>query len=77
MSIKDAWKLTKHTVVDFIESNCFKLSASLAFFTVFSLPGLLIIIIWFSDLFYGRAIVEGKLYHQIEGFVGHDAAIDI
>lgn len=77
MSIKNVWKLTKHTVVDFIESNCFKLSASLAFFTVFSLPGLLIIIIWFSDLFYGRDIVEGKLYHQIEGFVGHDAAVEI
>ena len=54
-----------------------RLSAALAFFTIFALPGLLIIIIWFSDLFYGRGIVEGSLYTQIEGFVGHTAALDI
>jgi len=55
----------------------FKLSGSLAFFTVFSLPGLLIIIIWFSDLFYGHDVVEGSVYHIIEGFVGHNAALEV
>jgi membrane protein len=77
MSLKDIWKLTKKTVTDFIESNSFKLSASLAYFTVFSLPGLLIIIIWVSELFYGSDVVEGTVYSQIEGFVGHDAALSI
>lgn len=77
MTIKDGWKITKHTVADFFDSNILRLSAALAFFTIFSLPGLLIIIIWFSDLFYGRDVVEGSIYHQIEGFVGHSAAIDI
>ncbi|MEO6610937.1 MAG: YihY/virulence factor BrkB family protein [Chitinophagaceae bacterium] len=77
MSIKDAWKITIHSFTDFYNGNVFKLSASLAFFTIFSLPGLLIIIIWFSDLFYGRDIVEGSVYHQLEGFVGHSAALDM
>jgi len=77
MSIKDAWKITKKSVTDFLDGNILKLSASLAFFTIFSLPGLLIIIIWFSNLFYGRDVVEGSVYKQIEGFVGHNAAIEI
>ena len=77
MSIKDVWKITKHTFDDFFVSNILRLSAALAFFTIFALPGLLIIIIWFSDLFYGREVVEGSLYHQIEGFVGHSVALDI
>lgn len=77
MSIKDAWKITKHSFTDFVACNVLRLSGALAFFTIFSLPGLLIIIIWFSDLFYGRDIVEGSVYHQIEGFVGHSAALDI
>ena len=77
MSIKDAWKITKHSFADFISLNILQLSAALAFFTIFSLPGLLIIIIWFSDLFFGREIVEGSIYHQIEGFVGSSAALDI
>ncbi|MBC7874008.1 MAG: YihY/virulence factor BrkB family protein [Ferruginibacter sp.] len=77
MSIKDAWKITKLSFTDFFAHNILKLSAALAFFTVFALPGLLIIIIWVSDLFYGREVVEGTVYHQIEGFVGHSAALDI
>lgn len=77
MSIKNTWKIIKQTFSDFFASNVLKLSGSLAFFTVFSLPGLLIIIIWFSDLFYGHDLVEGSVYHQIEGFVGHNAALEI
>jgi len=77
MTVKGSWNIIKHTVSDFFSLNILKLSGSLAFFTIFSLPGLLIIIIWFSDLFYGRDIVEGTIYHQIEGFVGHSAALDI
>lgn len=77
MSIKDSWKIAKHSVSDFFESNILQLSASLAFFTIFSLPGLLIIIIWISDLFYGRDVVEGSVYQQIENFVGHSAALEI
>jgi membrane protein len=54
-----------------------KLSAALAYYTVFSLPALLIIIIWISDFFYGRAAVEGTIYGQISGFVGEEAALQI
>lgn len=77
MSIKDAWKITKHSVTDFFDGSIFKLSASLAFYTIFSLPGLVIIIIWFSGIFYGRAAVEGTIYNKIEGYVGHDVALEI
>ena len=38
---------------------------------------MLIIIISVSDIFYGRAAIEGTLYHQIAEFVGTDAAIQI
>ncbi len=77
MSLKNTWKITKQSFSDSFDSNVFKLSGSLAFFTVFSLPGLLIIIIWFSDLFYGHDLVEGSVYHFIEGFVGNNAALEI
>ena len=77
MPLKKTWKFIKELFIDFFDSNVMKLSGSLAFFTVFSLPGLLIIIIWFSNLFYGRQVVEDMVYKQIEGFVGHDAALNI
>lgn len=75
--LKGAWKVFKQTGKDFMVSNVFKLSGALAFFTIFSLPGLLIIIIWMNDLFYGKTIVETSLYKQIQEFVGPHAATDL
>ncbi len=77
MWFKNAWKLIKLSLQDFFELNMLRLSGALAFFTILSLPGLLIIIIWISNLFYGREIVEGSLYNNLEGFIGHSAALDI
>jgi membrane protein len=71
------WLVFKQTYFDFLEKKVLKLSAALAFYTIFSLPAMLIIVIAVSDLFYGREAVEGTLYHQISNFVGSDAAIQI
>jgi len=70
-------KIIKQSFSDFIDNSVLKLSAALAFYTIFSLPAMLIIIISISDIFYGRQAVEGTLYHQISGFVGNDAAIQV
>jgi membrane protein len=77
MSPKRTWKIIKCSFADFFANNVLKLSASLAFSTIFSLPGLLIIIIWISNLFYRREVVEGTLYRQIAKVVGTDAAASI
>ena len=74
---KTIWSILKKTFSDFIEKRVLKLSAALAFYTILSLPAMLIIIISVSDIFYGRAAVEGTLYHQISNFVGTEAAIQI
>ena len=71
------WAIIKKSFSDFIDNKVLKLSAALAFYTIFSLPAMLIIIISISDIFYGRDAVEGTLYHQISGFVGTDAALQI
>lgn len=74
---KKMWDIIKLTFKYFSEKRVMKLSAALAYYTVFSLPALLIIIIWISDLFYGRDAIEGTIYGQISSFVGKDAAIQI
>src|SRR6187397_938597 len=77
MAPKRTWSILKRAVSDFIEDDILKLSSSLAFSTIFSLPGLLIIIMWLATMFYGREIIEGTIYKQIEGFVGLGAAKSI
>jgi len=77
ITFKGILKLLKDTFRGFSDDNVFKLSGSLAYFTVFSIGPMLIVMIFFADLFYGREAVEGTVYGQIKGFVGADAAAQI
>jgi membrane protein len=75
--IKGAVGLAKETFKGFSENKVPKLSASLAYYTVFSLGPLLIVIIFLCSIFLGREAIEGSIYQQIQGFVGDDAAKQI
>jgi len=74
---QNIWSITKQSFSDFIDNKVLKLSAALAFYTIFSLPAMLIIVISVSNIFYGREAIEGTLYNQIAEFVGTDAALQI
>lgn len=61
----------------FVQHNGPKLSASLSYYTVFSIGPLLLIIISLTGIFFGREAVEGKVYGQIKGLIGGDAALQV
>jgi len=71
------YNLIKEAVSEFIEDNALKLSASLSFYTIFSIAPMLIIIISLAGIFFGAEAVEGKIYGQIKSLVGSDAALQI
>lgn len=71
------WYLLKETFNEFIDDNGMKLGAALSYYTIFSLPPLLIIIISLSGLFFGAEAVRGEIFGQINGLVGSDAALQI
>lgn len=75
--LKKAWYLLKETFSGFIDDDGMKLSAALSYYTIFSLPPLLIIIISLSGFFYGAEAVRGELFGQINGLVGNAAALQI
>lgn len=77
LSLNILWQIIKQSFTDFFQNRVFKLSAALAFYTIFSMPAMLIIIIAVSDIFYGRVAIEGTLYRQISDFVGTGAALQI
>ncbi|NTW24935.1 MAG: YihY/virulence factor BrkB family protein [Lentimicrobium sp.] len=70
-------KLLKETYNGFVEDDGMKLAAALSYYTIFSLPPLLIIIISLSGFFFGTDAVKGELFGQINGLVGNDAALQI
>ena len=75
--LKGIGGLLKESFRGFSEYKVPRLSASLAYYTVFSLGPLLIVIIFLTSIFLGREAVEGSIYAQIQGFVGDDAAKQI
>jgi len=76
-AIKKIGYLLKETFNGFIDDNAIKLSAALSYYTVFSLPPLLIIIMTLSGIFFGAEAVRGEIFGQINGLVGNDAALQI
>ncbi|HSO89444.1 MAG TPA: YihY/virulence factor BrkB family protein, partial [Draconibacterium sp.] len=69
--------LLKETVKGFFADDVIKLSAALSFWTIFSMPPLLIIIISLSGFFFGAEAVQGQIFGQIKGLVGTDSAMQI
>ena len=76
-SIRSFFRILKKAAVAFIEDNALKLSASLSYYTVFSIGPIIIIVISLVGIFYGREAVQGKVYGQVKGFIGSDAAIQL
>jgi len=77
INIGKFWYLLKESYKEFMDDNCIKLSAALSYYTIFSLPPLLIIIISLSGVFFGAEAVRGELFGQINGLVGNEAAVQI
>jgi len=71
------WKILVATFTGFINDNGLKLSASLAYYTVFSIAPLLILIISLVGLFMPADVATGRLYPQIAHYVGAQAAQQI
>lgn len=71
------WLLFRDAGSEFLADNGMKLSASLSYYTVFSLGPVLIIMISLAGLFFGKDAVRGKLFYQINDLVGNEAALQI
>jgi len=75
--IKKVSSLFKYAAIGFSNDNAFKLSASLSYYTIFAIGPLLIIIISLAGMVYGKVAVQGKIYVQLKGLIGSDAALQI
>ena len=74
LKIKDIWSSLKQSGSDFGTYNILKLSAALAYYTIFALAPMLIVLISVVSFFYGKEAAQGEVYGQIKSFVGNDAA---
>ena len=71
---KGIFNLLKTSFNGFLDDKVVKLSAALAYYTVFSLPSMLIVIIGVCGIFYGRDEITGEIFNDLSGFIGKDTA---
>lgn len=61
----------------FLDDNALKMSASLAYYTTFAIAPLLLIIVSLAGIFYGQKAGQGKVFAELNKFVGSEAAVQI
>lgn len=66
--------MLKETFQEFSDDNVMKLSASLAYYTVFSLGPLLLVVISVTGFFFRENTVMWEVYWQLEELVGKNSA---
>ncbi|XHR94203.1 YihY/virulence factor BrkB family protein [Mucilaginibacter sp. UC70_90] len=74
---KQLWKVLLASFTGFSKDNGLKLSASLAYYTVFSIAPLLIIVISVAGLVFGQDAATERLYPEIVRYVGKTPAAQI
>jgi membrane protein len=71
---KEAFQLVKESAKDFSDDECPRMAAALAYYTVFALPPLLILILMIVGSFVSRDTVSTALSGQIGGMIGSEGA---
>ncbi|HTM91683.1 MAG TPA: YihY/virulence factor BrkB family protein [Flavisolibacter sp.] len=76
-SPKLIWASLKESFKGFGDHKVTKLSASLAYFTTFSIGPLLIVLIFIAGRVFGEEAAQGTIFNQIKGFIGPNGAEQI
>src|ERR671932_342263 len=74
MSITRIWLLLKITFAQWREDQASLMAAALAYYTVFSLAPLLIIVIAIAGAVFGEQAAKGELVMQMQGVIGKEGA---
>ena len=77
MSLKPAFDMLKESFKEWKEDDALQLGAALAYYTIFSIAPLLLIVIAVAGLVWGREAAAGAIYRELDGFVGRDGALAI
>ncbi len=74
MNLQAIWKLFQETFQEWSEDKASRLAAALAYYTIFSIAPLLIIVIAIAGAVYGEEAARGEIVRQIQGLVGASGA---
>jgi membrane protein len=75
--LREAASFARTVVTEFLEDDCMSMAASLAYYTVFSLAPMLVIVIVVAGLFVTPEQATAAVDAQLEGLIGPEGAAQI
>lgn len=73
-ALSGAWLLVKDTLTGFIEDEGLSRGASIAYYTLFSIAPVLLVVVAIAGLAFGREAAEGAIVEQLSALMGHRTA---
>ena len=67
----------KDIFVHFFNSNTFQKGAALAYYAVFSILPMIVVVTSLLGIFFGEQAVSGEIFEQLKGILGESAAVQI
>lgn len=77
LKLKDLGRIFKTTFKSWNDKDPFRQSAVIAYYAIFSIPGLLVLIISITGYFFGRDAVNENIINQISSTMGANTATSI
>ena len=74
MKVAQVWNLVKATFSSWLEDYAPSMGAALAYYTMFSIAPLLLIVISTAGLVFGEEAVRGEIFGQLRGLMGDEGA---
>ncbi len=75
--IRDSGTILKRAYKEWMAKDPFREAAVIAYYAIFSLPGLLVVIITMAGYFFGRDVVNSHISEEIARMMGADTAEQI
>ncbi len=72
--LRVTWTLLKDSVNGYIEDDALSRGAAIAYYTIFSIAPLLVIVIAIAGLVYGTEAARGAIVGQLQGMIGLEGA---
>jgi membrane protein len=72
--LKAGWELLKLTFADWMNDNIFELAGALAFYTIFSIAPMLLIVVGVASLFLAPETATNRIVSEVQNLVGSQGA---
>lgn len=77
LTLKNFWILVKAATASWVDDYAQSMGAALAYYTLFSIAPLLLIVIALAGLIFGVEAARGEIVAQLQGLMGHQGAVAV